>query len=205
MRRAWAFGVASRVGARAVLLLAASALPALAAGGTVSGKVDADAGEVPGRDRRLPEGGPGRVTPRRRTNLDQKGMKFLPHVLAVAEGDTVKFLNHDTVDHNVYTPRPRGLQPRHVQARARPANTPSTNAGVYTQLCSVHPEMLGYIFVGQNPYAAVVDKTGSSPSRTCRPGTYQLAVWNPHLKARGRRASRWPTGRRAEANFALQR
>ena len=33
--------------------------------------------------------------------IDQKGMEFSPHIVLLAVGDTVKFQNHDNVDHNV--------------------------------------------------------------------------------------------------------
>ncbi|HEY4885182.1 MAG TPA: hypothetical protein VII08_16245, partial [Myxococcales bacterium] len=45
------------------------------------------------------------------------------------------------------------------------ADTPTSGhvfakAGVYTQQCSMHPEMLAYIFVGTTAYSAVVDRDG---------------------------------------------
>ena len=42
-------------------------------------------------------------TPRRH-RVQQKGMTFLPHVLAVAVRDSVTFMNDDGVDHNVFSP-----------------------------------------------------------------------------------------------------
>ena len=50
--------------------------------------------------------------------------------------------------------------------------------GAYSQLCSIHPEMLAYVFVGQNPYSAAVDAKGHYTIQGVPPGTYQLAVWN---------------------------
>jgi plastocyanin len=35
--------------------------------------------------------------------MDQREMKFIPHVLPVLVGTTVEFPNHDTVWHNVYS------------------------------------------------------------------------------------------------------
>ena len=35
--------------------------------------------------------------------MDQREMKFIPHVLAVLVGTTVEFPNHDTSWHNVYS------------------------------------------------------------------------------------------------------
>src|ERR1700693_3412669 len=93
------------------LLLALAALAATGAahaeGGTIKGKVDATPPkwledtvvylkEVPG------------TYPPKSHALDQKGMRFIPHVMAIVVGDTVKFLNHDTLVHNVYSPDGEG-------------------------------------------------------------------------------------------------
>ena len=114
--------------------------------------------------------------------MDQRGMKFIPHILIATVGDTVKFLNHDTVVHNVYSPDNEGYNLGSFKQDEERAYT-FTKPGVYSQLCSIHPEMLGYIFVGQNPYAAVVDKGGAYELKDVPPGTYKLAVWNAKLKA----------------------
>src|SRR5580765_8734622 len=34
--------------------------------------------------------------------MDQKGLLFAPHVLAIQQGTTVEFLNSDNVQHNVF-------------------------------------------------------------------------------------------------------
>src|ERR1041384_3332049 len=34
--------------------------------------------------------------------MDQKGLMFSPHIMAVQQGTTVEFLNSDTVQHNVF-------------------------------------------------------------------------------------------------------
>ena len=88
--------------------------------------------------------------------LDQKGMRFLPHIVVVTVGDTVDFLNHDTVVHNVYSPDGEGYNLGSFKQDEKRTYT-FAKPGVYSQLCSIHPEMLGYVFVGQNPYAAAVD------------------------------------------------
>jgi plastocyanin len=165
--------------AAAIALLAAGT--ALADGGTIRGKVDATPPkyledtivylkEVKG------------TYPPKTAQMDQKGMRFLPHILIVTVGDTVKFLNHDGVAHNVYSPDNEGFNLGTFKGGEERSYT-FTKPGVYTQLCSIHPEMLGYIFVGQNPFAAPVDKTGQYEIRNVPPGTYKLVVWNAKLKA----------------------
>ena len=145
---------------------------------------------------------PGNFAPKTHA-MDQKGMEFRPHILTITVGDSVKFLNSDGVDHNVYTPDGdtynQGVFPK-GQSREHQV----TKAGVYTQLCSIHPEMLAYIFVGQNPYAAAVKKDGSFKIENVPPGTYQLAVWNPKLKAEDASVT-VAAGKTASGGFALAR
>ena len=173
-------GRLSRLAVAAILLLA-GATTARAEGGTVKGKVESTPPkyladtivylkEVKG------------TYPPKTISMDQRGMRFVPLIVVATVGDTVKFLNHDAVVHNVYSPDNEGYNLgsfKQNEVRTYTFKKP----GVYTQLCSIHPEMLGYIFVGQNPYAAPVDKAGGYEIKDVPPGTYKLSVWNAKLKA----------------------
>ena len=136
-------------------------------------------------------------------NIDQKGMKFVPHVTALTVGDTVEFMNHDAVEHNVFTPDNEGYNLGMIKPNAG-GQYKFAKPGVYTQLCSVHPEMLAFVFVGQNPYHAVVDDKGNYKIEHLPAGTYQLAVWNSHLKAAEQPVTT-SEGKPTEANFSLKR
>jgi plastocyanin len=163
------------------LLAVLSSAPAWAAGGTLKGKVDATPAKYLEDTVVYLKEVPGAFAPKT-ASIDQKGMKFIPHILLVTVGDSVKFLNNDTVVHNVYSPDNEGYNLGSFKAGENAAHV-FTKQGVYSQLCSIHPEMLAYVFVGQNPYAAVVDKSGQYEIKDVPPGTYKLAVWNPKLKA----------------------
>ncbi len=167
----------------AVLALGLSAVagPALAAGGTISGKVEATPPKYLEDTVVYLKDVPGSF-PKRTEKMDQKGMKFIPHVLTVTKGDTVDFLNHDNVAHNVYSPDNEGYNLGTFKQNETRSHT-FDKTGTYSQLCSIHPEMLGYIFVGQNPYASAVDAKGHYAIKDVPPGTYQLEVWNAKLKA----------------------
>ncbi len=177
--------------------------PALAAGGgTISGKVEATPPKYLEDTVVYLKNVPG-TFPKRTESMDQKGMKFLPHVLTVTQGDTVKFLNHDNVAHNVYSPDAEGYNLgtfKQDETRTYTFEKP----GTYTQLCSIHPEMLGYIFVGQNPYAAAVDAKGHYAIKDVPPGTYQLEVWNAKLKMPAKSVT-VAAGQTLTENLALKR
>ncbi len=186
----------------ALACVAGASGAALAAGGTVTGKVGATPAKYLEETVVYLKGAVGASAPRT-ISMDQKGMKFIPHVLAVTKGDTVQFLNHDGVAHNVYSPDNEGYN----LGSFKPEESRSyafKSAGVYTQLCSVHPEMLGFIFVGENPYSAAVDREGRFTLKDVPPGTYTIAVWNSHLKATDKTVT-VTAGATAEVSFTLQR
>ncbi len=169
---------------RNLLTLAALALTssALAADGTITGKVEVTPSKYLEETVVYLKGvkAPPR-TPETKA-MDQKSMTFVPHVLVITQGDSVKFLNHDNVAHNVYSPDGEGYNLGSFK-QDEERTYKFQQEGAYTQLCSMHPEMLAFIFVAPGPYAAAVDKKGGFTIAHVPPGTYQLAVWNSHLKA----------------------
>ena len=159
-----------RIAAVAMLLLCAQSARA-AGGGSVAGKVSATPEKYLKDSIVYLKEVPGAYAPKTHA-MDQKGMEFRPHILLITVGDSVKFLNSDGVDHNVYTPDGEAYN-LGVFPKGQVREHKFTKAGAYTQLCSIHPEMLAYIFVGQNPYAAAVKKDGSFKIENVPPGTYQ--------------------------------
>ncbi len=186
----------------ALVVLAGWSAVARAADGTVTGKVEATPAKYLEETVVYVKEVPGTYAPKT-IDLDQKGKAFVPHLLVITKGDTVKFLNHDTIAHNVFTPD----HETYNLGTFKPGEDRTytfKDAGAYTQLCSIHPEMLAYIFVGQNPYAAAVDKEGRFTIKNVPAGTYQLAVWNSNLKVPERRIT-VTAGGTTTANFALHR
>ena len=124
--------------------------------------------------------------PAKPIEMDQKQMQFIPRVLPVVAGTTVKFLNSDPTPHNVFSPDnekynlgtwPQGQNKDYAFTKC--AKFPCA----YTQLCRVHPEMEGYVVVLQNPYFAVTDKTGHYEIEGVPPGSYTVGVWHWKTKA----------------------
>jgi plastocyanin len=175
---------------------------ALAAGGTIKGKVEATPAKYLEETVIYLKEAKGNFKSKK-VSLDQKGMKFIPHVLTITAGDTVEFLNHDGVDHNVFSPDNETYNLGMIKASGTGSYT-FKRPGVYSQLCSVHPEMLAYVFVGQNPYQAVVDAKGNFKIEQVPVGTYQLGIWNSHLKA-PEQAVTVSEAKTIEASFSLKR
>jgi len=118
--------------------------------------------------------------PAKSPEMDQKGMRFIPHVLPIVAGTTVKFLNSDPFAHNVFSPDGKynlGTWPM-GQTRDHKFDKP----GVYTQLCRIHPEMEAFIVVLNTPYFAVTDKEGNFTIKGVPAGKYTLVAWSEKLK-----------------------
>jgi plastocyanin len=122
------------------------------------------------------------VTPAAKpAEMDQKKMQFLPHVIAVTKGTTVRFLNSDPVAHNVFSPEGKYNLGTWPQGQTR--DYVFKSVGAYTQLCRVHPEMEGFIVVLDTPYFAVTDASGKFEIENVAPGKYKLHAWSEKLKA----------------------
>jgi plastocyanin len=115
--------------------------------------------------------------PTKPVELDQRNHKFVPAVLPVVRGTTVKFLNNDHEAHNVFSPDNEKYDLGNwIGGESR--DYTFKQLGVYTQLCKLHPSMIGYVVVLQNPYVAQVDSTdGSFRIRDVPLGKYQVKAW----------------------------
>ena len=118
--------------------------------------------------------------PAAHAQVDQHGLQFLPHVLAIVRGTTVDFLNSDNVRHNVFS-----ADGEHVNLGSWPQgevrSEPFPRVGVFRQLCQIHPEMQNFIVVLANPYFAVTDAQGAFRIPNVPPGTYTLKTWSERL------------------------
>jgi len=127
----------------------------------------------------------GSFPPGKAVDMDQRKMQFIPHVLPVVAGTTVKFLNSDPTAHNVFSPDNEkynlGTWPQ-GQTKDYSFSKCTKFPCVYTQLCRVHTEMEGFVVVLQNPFFAVTDKDGRYTIENVPPGAYTLAVWHPKAK-----------------------
>ena len=112
--------------------------------------------------------------------MDQKGMLFVPHVMPVVVGTTVRFLNSDAVAHNVFSPEAKYNLGTWPQGESR--DHTFEKPGAYTQLCRVHPEMEAFVVVLETPYFAVTERGGTFRIADVPPGKYTLIAWSEKLK-----------------------
>ena len=190
------------------LALAATAAPAvLAADGSIKGTVKATGLSTNADAVVYVQEVKEAAKPPAPVTMDQRQMQFIPHVLPVVVGTTVKFLNSDPTAHNVFSPDfekynlgtwPQGQSKDHLFDKC--AKFPC----VYTQLCRVHPEMEGFVVVLQNPHFAVSDKEGRFEITGVPPGSYTVGVWHAKLKAAPKPVT-VEAGKAAPVEFTLAR
>jgi plastocyanin len=144
----------------------------------VSGTVEL-AGGKPAKDAVVYLLGAEKGTPIKGAKIDQRDMKFSPHVLAVPVGTRVDFPNNDTVFHNVFSEYHSekfdfGMYPK-GQKKSQVFDRP----GLAVLLCMVHPQMSAYVMCVDTPYYAVTDGKGHFRVKGSVPnGDYTLRVWH---------------------------
>ncbi len=139
--------------------------------------------------------------------MDQKSLKFVPHVMAVLKGTTVDFLNSDNVGHNVFWPSIGGNKKLTHNLGTWPQGVKKSftfnDLGAVPLLCNVHPEMSGYIVVVPTPYFAVTGKDGSYEIKGVPPGTYTIKTWSEEGKPSTQTVT--VTGGTATADLTVRR
>ena len=167
-----------------VIVLAVLVVSTVALAGTLSGKVSGASGAsvvyvdtIAGKTFPAPE---------KHALIDQKGLMFQPHIVAVQQGTTVDFLNSDTVAHNVFWPSISGNKKLGHNLGTWPKGQKKSfkfdDPGVVTLLCNVHPEMAGYLIVSPTPYYAETDASGNYKIADVPDGDYKLVAWHEGSK-----------------------
>jgi plastocyanin len=167
-------------------LIALAALSTAAYAGTIHGKVSGASGEsvvyveaIAGKT--FPD-------PAQHIVIDQKGLMFIPHIVAVAQGTTVDFLNSDSVAHNVFWISISGNKKLGHNLGTWPKGQKQAfkfdNPGVVPLLCNVHPEMSAYVIVSPTPYFAATDKSGEFKIENVPDGAYTVTAWHEGAKSK---------------------
>jgi len=124
--------------------------------------------------------------------MDQKGLVFIPHVMAVQKGTTVDFLNSDHDRHNVYFLYDDTGETLDIGTWG-PGQTVShafEKTGLVISLCQLHLEMAAYILVLDHPFFTVSEIDADTMSAAYEikgvpPGQYVLEAWHKKLKLKG--------------------
>lgn len=114
--------------------------------------------------------------------LDNKGCRFVPHVLAMEVNQFLEIDNSDPILHATHALFHEGQPQFNVGLYpGRIVRKPIVTPGPVKMICEVHPWMSAYVYVTQNPYHAVTDIYGRYEIRGVPPGTYRLKAWHERL------------------------
>jgi plastocyanin len=122
--------------------------------------------------------------------MDQDDQVFVPALLSVQKGQTVKFENSDPFTHNVHLYAGRRSVFNIAQGIKGKTDWTVPRAGEYLVLCDIHRKMSAMILVFDHPFFTTVKPQGSTAARPFRiegipEGAYTLVVVR-YLEAKGK-------------------
>jgi len=153
----------------------------------------------------VPESGAPTAPPPMKAAMDQRGLKFVPRVVAVTPGSTVTFPNSDAVLHSVFHPSMHGdAFDLGTYSKGEQRSFTFANEGAFVIFCRVHPEMIGYVVVVGAPHIAVSNDSGAFQLEGVAPGAYRLHTWHRRLRSLDEAVS-VPAGGTVTLRLALKR
>ena len=140
--------------------------------------------------------------PERPAVMEQKELRFVPHVLVIQVGTTVEFPNADPLSHNVFSISDTKRFNLGLYTKGTARRLKFEKPGVVELLCSVHLEMSGYIVVVKNPYFARTEPDGSFRIEGVPAGRHRLRTWHERFPSQQHIVDVPETGI-VEVNFVL--
>lgn len=115
---------------------------------------------------------------RPRQKVDQRGKRFIPHIMVVEKGSEVDFPNSDPYFHNVFSlfNGKRFDLGLYASGESRPVLF--NRVGVSYIFCNIHPSMSAIILSLDTPYYAMSNQNGDVTINDVAEGTYHLKVWH---------------------------
>lgn len=120
--------------------------------------------------------------------LDQKGCRYVPHVIGVMAGQPVEFRNSDPTMHNIH-PAPTTPGNQEFDISQPPMDGTQQHVFAMPELmipvrCNNHPWMESFINVSASPFYAVSDANGHFEIHGLPPGTYMIAAIHEKLASK---------------------
>jgi len=108
-----------------------------------------------------------------------RGKSFVPHVLTVTTGSSVRFPNGDPILHNIFSTSPGDSFDLGLYGQGDSKSATFEHAGLVRVYCNVHHEMFAYILVLDTPFFTHPQADGSFALGAVPAGPGVLTVWNP--------------------------
>ncbi len=115
--------------------------------------------------------------------LDQKGCRYMPHVLGIQVGQPMQIVSSDPTLHNVHAVAERN---REFNTGQPVPGVPHTHTFSTTEVmvpfkCDVHRWMTAFVGVLDHPFYAVSSDDGRFELKGLPPGTYTIEAWHEQL------------------------
>jgi len=116
-----------------------------------------------------------------KAEMDQAKCVFVPHIVLVATGGTVDFLNSDRLLHNIHTTPKINPSINRTQPKDRTIPFTFEKPDIVRINCDLHSWMQGWVVVAPHPYYAITGADGQFAFDNLPPGQYKLQVWHERL------------------------
>ena len=135
--------------------------------------------------------------------LDQRDASFIPHVLPIVRGTSVRIVNRDRTYHNVFSLS--AVKKFNIGRRPTGEEVPVTfdKTGIVKVFCDIHSNMSAIILVLDNPVFVQPSDDGSFDLPDVPPGQYTIRAWHERFTAPPQQITVRP-GETATTNFDFQ-
>jgi plastocyanin len=141
----------------------------------------------------------------RHARMDQRGERFVPHVLAIPVGSVVDFPNNDETYHNVFSLSDTRSFDLGRYAAGHSKAVRFDRPGIVRVFCDIHSHMNAFILVFAHRYFAVTDADGRYHIDNVPPGTYTVVMWNEAWPQESRQVTIPDAGGEVDVSFAPTR
>jgi plastocyanin len=114
----------------------------------------------------------------RRVRINQRGERFVPHVVAVTVGSIVDFPNNDRTYHNVFSLSDVKSFDLGRYAAGQSKSVRFDRPGIVRVFCDIHSHMSAFVLVFAHRFFAVTDAEGRFRIENVPSGTYTVVMWN---------------------------
>lgn len=126
--------------------------------------------------------------------LTTENYAFVPHVLTVTVGTTVRFPNQDSIFHNVFSPSVPNNFDLGLYGTSPGKTVTFGYPGLVHVYCNVHHYMFAYILVLDTPYFTNAQSDGDFSLSGLPQGPGVLTVWNPRTRTFREHLNAFPAG-----------
>jgi plastocyanin len=118
--------------------------------------------------------------PSESAHLDQVGCKYVPRVLGLQTGQTLRVTNSDPTTHNVHPTPSKNPEWNQSQTPGQAAIEKKFSRAetLIPVKCNQHPWMKSHVGVLDHPFFAVSKKDGTFKIEGLPPGDYTLVAWH---------------------------